>query len=212
MLKAPTSRYNRMVALLIVAVLAVASVFAFVYQASAVHESTNTMVFAVPAGTSPALGDGVVTYHGGDADSSRWTARFHFTGLRPNGRYAVVVQGRFGTDGSPEAVAFTTLCAFQTDGAGAGGCWWYHMVLKRLSVVQLREGDEAGNVVLQATRKPGGPGSITSVANEFSPTPTPAPATPSGTPASPEIGHRRAPVHSGAPGAAQLRHRRAFFT
>lgn len=149
----------------------------------AAHESTNTLTFAVPSGSGTASGDGVVTYHGGDADSSRWTARFHFSGLESNERYVVVVKGRFGEDGSPEAAAFTSLCSFQSDDSGAGGCWWYHIVLNRLNVVQLRSGDAAGSVALQATREPGGPGSITSVPNAFSPTSTPESTPGNGTPA-----------------------------
>ncbi len=180
---------NWMVGLLFAAIVLIAFIIPVVRPASAAHESTNALTFAVPSGSGTSSGDGVVTYHGGDAESSRWTARFHFESLDSNERYVVAVQGRFGEDGSPEAGAFTSLCSFQSDAAGAGGCWWYHIALDRLNVVQLRSGDEAGTVVLQATREPGGPGSITSVPNAFSPTPTPAAApdlsTPGGTPASP---------------------------
>lgn len=151
-------------------------------QVDAAHESTNYLSFAAPSGAGTALGNGEVTYHGGDADSSRWTTQFRFTGLDPNHRYVVVVKGRYGADGSPDAEAFTSLCSFQSNSSGSGGCWWYHKVLRRLGIVQLRTGDETGTVVLQATRDPSGPGSITSIPNAFSPpstlTGTPTDATP----------------------------------
>jgi len=71
-------------------------------------------------------------------------------------------------------------------GAGPGGdgvCWDYFRVLRRLGVIEVREGDLAGPAVLRATRAEG-PGAIGSTPNVFSPpppTPTPgapAPATP----------------------------------
>ena len=164
------------------AILAIAGVIGGFRPVSAEHESTNALAFAAPAGSGDASGVGTVTFHGGDVDTSRWTAQFAFSGLAPGQRYVVVVEGRFGEDGSPEARAFTSLCSFEADASGAGGCWWYHKELRRLGIVQLRSGDEAGAVVLQATRDPGGPGSITSVPNVFSPTATPnaspEPATP----------------------------------
>lgn len=182
MVSGTTMRSKRSLWLMTVAILVVALAIPHVRPTSATHESTNALTFAVPEGPGPASGDGTVTYHGGDADSSRWTSQFHFAGLESNERYVVVVIGRFGEDGSPEAEAFTSLCSFQSDDSGAGGCWWYHIVLDRVNVVQLRSGDEAGTVVLQATRDPGGPGSITSVPNAFSPTPTPDATPDAGTP------------------------------
>ncbi len=178
----------------VAAILAIAVILPSVRPAGAVHESTNVLTFAAPSGTGAASGAGTVSYSGGDEDTSRWTAQFRFDGLDSNERYIVVVKGRFGEDESPEANAFTSLCSFQPDASGTGGCWWYHKVLRRIGIVQLRSGDEAGPIVLQATREPGGPGSITSVPNAFSPTPTPdatpASATPEGTP-SPRVTRHR---------------------
>ncbi|CAA9568523.1 MAG: hypothetical protein AVDCRST_MAG49-3339 [uncultured Thermomicrobiales bacterium] len=155
-------------------------VLAVARSASAAHDTTNTLVFAPVTGSpSPAAtGDGVVEFRGGPEPRSRWSARFGFRGLQPDTDYAVVVQGRFGEDGSPAAEAFTPLCAFRTDPTGAGTCWWYHLGLRRLSVVQVRLGDAAGAPVLQATRAPGGPGTITSRPNPFSPPASPGIATP----------------------------------
>jgi len=141
--------------------------------ASAGHESTNALVFApVDASPSPrAAGEGKIEFHGGSEPKTRWTVTFTFTDLQPATMYMVVVRGRFGADESPEATAFTTLCRFRTDTAGAGGCWDYLVELRRVGVVQLRANGEDGAPVLQATREAGGPGSITSVPNRFSPRP-----------------------------------------
>lgn len=149
-------------------------------SAPAAHESTNALVFAPVAGSpSPgAEGDGLIDFRGGEEPRSRWSAQFRFRRLQPGTAYAVVVQGRFGEDGSPEAGAFTPLCAFRTDGAGDGGCWWYHLGLRRVNAVQVRLGDGAGAPVVQATRDPGGPGAITSLPNAFSPLATPPAGTP----------------------------------
>jgi len=193
-----TMRRDRVVGWLVAVFVVIAVVIPLVIPARAAHESTNTLTFAAPSGSGEASGIGTVTYHGGEVDTSRWTAQFRFTGLDSSKRYVVVVKGRFGEDESPEANAFTSLCSFQSDASGAGGCWWYHKVLRRIGIVQLRSGDEAGTVVLQATREPGGPGSITSVPNALSPTPTPnaSPnsATPEGTP-SPRVTGRRDQLH-----------------
>ena len=121
-----------LVFLAIAAILVIAIVIPFVRPASAGHESTNTLTFAVPMGSGDASGAGTVTYHGGEVDTSRWTAQFSFSGLESGQRYVVVVKGRFGEDGSPEADAFTPLC----------GRRWYHRGLRRLGTVQLRSGNE----------------------------------------------------------------------
>lgn len=141
---------------------------------SAVHEGTSALVFEPVAASvsAGAAGSGLVTFNGGTEPTTRWTATFRFTGLEADTQYAVVVQGRFGADGSAEAEAFTPICAFRADGTGAGGCWDYELGMRRLNVVQLRRGDEAGRSVVQATRGEDGPGSITSVPNRYSPTAT----------------------------------------
>lgn len=155
----------------------------FVRTARAAHESTNILDFAPVAWSAPlATGDGVIDFRGGTDQATRWTARFHFSGLAPNARYVVVVKGRYGEDGSPEAEAFSPLCDFKTDASGTGNCWWYHLGLQRIGVVQLRSDGEAGPVILQATRNPTGPGSIASTPNAFSPSPSVTPATPVGVP------------------------------
>lgn len=142
------------------------------------HESSNRLEFA-PVAASPfaAAGEGTIEFHGGAEPVSRWTVAFQFEGLAPETDYTVFVQGRFGEDGSPEATAFTPLCAFRADAVGAGGCWNYLFGLRRANVLQLRATGEM-EAVLQATRDPAGPGAITRAPNRFSP---PA-ATPSAPP------------------------------
>jgi len=168
------SRRRWLPTLLTVAVVATS----FWRPVAAVHESTNTLVFAPgPASAAPtAAGNGRIDYRGGTEPQSQWTATFAFVGLAPAATYTVVVRGRAGDDGSPAADAFTPICAFATDGAGAGGCWFYLVGLRRVGVVQLRLGAEGGAPVLQATRAAGGPGSIVSLPNRFSPSPVASPA------------------------------------
>jgi hypothetical protein len=120
--------------------------------------------FLLPAAT----GTGIVDYKGGREPSSQWRASFRFTGLEAGASYTVVIRGRFGAAGSPEADSFTPLCSFQTDDVGQGGCFWYFRGLARLNLVQLRTGDENGTPVLGA-RRPRGPGSIETEPNRFSP-------------------------------------------
>lgn len=147
------------------------------------HESSNALVFA-PIANDPspdASGTGTIIFHGGQEPTSRWTVTFQFTGLSAGVDYVVVDQGRFGEDGAPEATAFTPLCSFRSDERGEGGCWDYLLGLRRVSVLQLRENVGGAVPILQATREPGGPGSIVSTRNEFSPSPT---ATSAGTPSS----------------------------
>jgi hypothetical protein len=115
-----------------------------------------------------ATGTGIVDYKGGREPSSQWRASFRFTGLEAGASYTVVIRGRFGATGSPEADSFTPLCSFQTDDVGQGGCFWYFRGLARLNLVQLRTGDENGTPVLGA-RRPRGPGSIETEPNRFSP-------------------------------------------
>jgi len=171
-------------------VLPTAAILAFLVlrPAGAVHESTNTLVFApVPGSPAPtATGTGVVDFRGEPEPESKWVATFRFAGLAPATAYAVAVQGRFGADGSAEADAFTEVCAFRTGDDGAGGCWYYVRAMRRLGAAQLRLDGADGPPVLQATRAPGGPGSITSQPNRFSPSPVASPlASPAATPASP---------------------------
>lgn len=143
----------------------------------AVHESDNELTFE-PVTGSPApagSGTGMFEFRGGAEPESRWTTTFQFIGLRPGTDYITVVQGRFGEDGSSEATAFSPICTFRTDADGNGGCWYYMIGLRRLGVVQVRLGDENGPVVLQATRKEDGPGSISSTSNVHSLTLTATP-------------------------------------
>ena len=138
---------------------------------AAEHYGTNSLVFApiAESSTSRARGFGVVEYKGGSEPRSKWTATFQFDDLPADTTYTVVVQGRFGDDGSVDAYAFSELCWFHSDAAGEGGCWSYFRGLRRLDVVQLRAGDEQGRPVLQATRSDDGPGSITAVPNRYTP-------------------------------------------
>jgi hypothetical protein len=115
-----------------------------------------------------ATGSGIVDYKGGNEPSSQWRASFRFTGLEPGASYTVVIRGRFGARGSIEANALTPLCSFQADVQGQGGCFWYFRGLARLTLVQLRAGDENGTQVLAASRS-GGAGSIVTEPNRFSP-------------------------------------------
>lgn len=161
------------------------------HLADAAHESTNTLTFA-PANGAPAgaSGAGLIEYQGGEDEASRWTTTFSFTGLQPDTRYVVMVQGRFGEDASPSARAFTPLCSFVTSATGDGVCWHYIRQLRRLSIVELRQGNASGSTVLAATRGEGA-GTIGSTPNASSPPPSsPVPATPPdpGTPAASPTG------------------------
>ncbi|CAN5321863.1 hypothetical protein BH24CHL2_BH24CHL2_8440 [soil metagenome] len=138
------------------------------------HESTNDLTFA-PVEDSPSpdgAGEGMIDYHGGGEPDTLWTATFQFTNLEPEQAYAVVVQGRFGEDGTDAAMAFTPICDFETDASGDGGCWYYFVGLRRLAVMELRVGDADGKAVLRATVSEDGPGSLSRMANDFSPTAT----------------------------------------
>jgi hypothetical protein len=134
------------------------------------HFGKNRLRFATVERSSlpDATGTGIVDYKGGKEPTSRWRASFRFAGLDPGANYTVVVRGRFGGPGSREANAFTPLCSFQTDDKGQGGCFWYFRGLARLTVVQLRAGDESGPRVLEASRSRGR-GSIETEPNRFSP-------------------------------------------
>ena len=115
-----------------------------------------------------ATGTGIVDYEGGKEPDSQWRASFRFSGLAARASYTVVIKGRFGAPGSPEEDAFTPLCSFASDAAGEGGCFWYFRGLARLNLVHLRAQDETGPRVLEASRG-GGPGSIETDPNRFSP-------------------------------------------
>ncbi|MGI8643925.1 MAG: hypothetical protein ACR2LS_07390 [Thermomicrobiales bacterium] len=144
----------------------------------AAHESTNVLRFAPPDGTAAdGSGEGRIDYQGGEDEASRWTTTFTFTGLQPETRYDVVVQGRFGEDDTPDASAFTSLCSFQTTASGAGVCWSYIRELRRLGIVEVRQSGNDRSTVLSATRAEG-PGTIASTPNAFSPSPSPASAVP----------------------------------
>jgi len=134
------------------------------------HLGKNRLKFATiePFLLPDATGTGMVEYKGGREPESQWRASFRFTGLEPAASYTVVIEGRFGARGSPEANAFTTLCTFQADVSGQGGCFWYFRGLARLNLVQLRVGDENGVQVLEANRARG-PGAIETEPNRFSP-------------------------------------------
>jgi hypothetical protein len=138
------------------------------------HESTNDLTFE-PVVDSPSpdgAGEGIIDYHGGGEPDTLWTATVQFTDLEPEQAYAVMVQGRYGLDGTDAATAFTPICDFTTDASGDGGCWYYFVGLVRLAVMEVRIGDADGEVVLRATASDDGPGSLSRMANEFSPTAT----------------------------------------
>jgi hypothetical protein len=134
------------------------------------HFGENRLKFATVEGTllPDAEGTGIVEYKGGKEPSSQWRASFRFTGLEPTATYTVIVRGRFGEAGTPEAGAYTPLCSFETDDQGQGSCFWYFRGLARLTIVQLRDGDENGAEVLEASRGRGR-GSIETEPNRFSP-------------------------------------------
>ena len=113
-------------------------------------------------------GTGIVDYQGGKEPSSQWRASLRFTGLEAGASYTVMMIGRFGDPGSPDADDFTPLCSVQTDDEGKGGCFWYFRGLARLNLVQLRTEDENESRMLEASRS-GNLGSITTVPNRFSP-------------------------------------------
>ena len=118
------------------------------------HFGKNRLRFSAvePFLLPDATGTGIVDYKGGREPASQWRASFQFAGLDAGARYTVVIRGRFGAAGSPEADAFTPLCSFQTDDFGQGGCFWYFRGLARLNLVQLRTGGENGTPVLGARR------------------------------------------------------------
>jgi hypothetical protein len=130
----------------------------------------NRLRFATvePSSLPNATGSGIVDYKGGKEPASQWRASFRFTGLEPGASYTVVIRGRFGARDSLEASAFTPLCSFRANDQGQGGCFWYFRGLARLTLVQLRAGDENGTEVLEANRS-GGPGAIETEPNRFSP-------------------------------------------
>ena len=134
------------------------------------HLGKNRLQFAAvdPDVLPDAKGRGIVDYKGGTEPSSQWRASFRFTGLEARASYTVVIQGRFGTPESREAEAFTPLCSFTTDADGVGSCFWYFRGLARLTLVQLRAGDDHGSPVLEAARSRGR-GSIETSRNRFSP-------------------------------------------
>lgn len=134
------------------------------------HFGKNRLKFAsvAPFLRPDATGTGIIEYKGGKEPSSQWRATFRFTGLEPGAEYAVVVKGRLGASGEPEAAAYTPLCSFAADDQGQGSCFWYFRSLARLNTVQLRDDDERGTQVLEA-RRGRGPGSIETEPNRFSP-------------------------------------------
>jgi hypothetical protein len=133
------------------------------------HFGKNRLTFSSvePFLLPDATGSGIVDYKGGNEPSSQWRASFRFTGLGPGAGYTVVIRGRYGAQGSAEADTFTPLCSFQADDQGQGGCFWYFRGLARLTLVQLRAGDENGTQVLEASRSRGA-GSIETEPNRFS--------------------------------------------
>jgi len=134
------------------------------------HFGKNRLRFstAEPFELPDATGTGIVDYKGGREPSSQWRASFRFAGLEPGASYTVVIRGRFGVPGSAAVESFSPLCSFSADDTGQGGCFWYFRGLARLTLVQLRAGDETGTPVLEANRSRG-PGSIETTPNRFSP-------------------------------------------
>lgn len=160
----------------LVMLLSLAAIAFSMSPVTADHESLTRMTFepvensAAPTGS----GTGMVEFHGGQEPDSRWTSTFQFFGVQSGSTYSVVVQGRFGEDGSSEAVAFTPVCEFVAGEDGSGGCWYYFVGLHRLGVVQLRVGSPDGAPVLQATNL-AGPGSMNRTSNAYSLTLTATP-------------------------------------
>ena len=134
------------------------------------HFGKNRLEFEPvdPIALPDATGTGIVDYEGGKEPSSQWRASFRFTGLEARASYTVAIKGRFGAPGSPEEDDLTPLCSFATNAVGEGGCFWYFRGLARLDLVQLRAEDDNGSRVLEASRG-GGPGSIETDPNRFSP-------------------------------------------
>ncbi len=170
----PLRSAHRPMLLVAVLLLVVTLVLAWPGTGLADHESTNNLTFE-PVEDSPSpdgAGEGMIDYHGGGEPDTLWTATFQFTNLEPEQAYAVVVQGRFGEDGTDAATAFTLICDFETDASGDGGCWYYFVGLRRLAIMEVRIGDADGEAVLRATVSEDGPGSLSRMANDFSPTAT----------------------------------------
>lgn len=145
-----------LIALAILLVLVLGAIVVQPWLTQAVHETSNTLAFA-PIDDSPSpdgSGEGIITFNGQPEPDSQWTVRFQVDGLEPNTPYVIAVQGRFGEDDTPEATAFSEICTFRTDDAGRGTCWNYIVGLRRLSIVEVRLGDENGATVLQASRGP----------------------------------------------------------
>ncbi|MEJ7837880.1 MAG: hypothetical protein WKF81_03645 [Thermomicrobiales bacterium] len=167
---------NRWRAVYLILAVTTAILVTSIAPATADHESLTRMTFApVTESADPAAsGVGMVKFHGGEEPDSRWTATFQYFGLRPATMYAVVVQGRFGEDGSEEAAAYTPVCEFVSGDDGSGGCWFYFVGLKRLGVVQVRVDGPDGEAVLQASNKDG-PGDMDRTANAYSLTLTATP-------------------------------------
>jgi hypothetical protein len=155
---------------MLIAVLAFSSFPAAAQFRDLGHFGKNRLKFAAvePFLLADATGTGIVDYKGSREPASQWRASFQFSGLEPGASYTVVIRGRFGATGSPEAGSFTPLCTFSADDTGQGGCFWYFRGLARLNLVQLRAGSENGTQVLEANRFRG-PGSIVTEPNRFSP-------------------------------------------
>ncbi|MGI8924930.1 MAG: hypothetical protein ACR2HJ_13050 [Fimbriimonadales bacterium] len=137
--------------------------------AYAVHDTgNNILTFAPVVGSeSPnARGSGETQITGGRIDTALnngvddgtdvWRASFQFSGLRSRRMYTITVPGRF--DAPPPAES--GIVTFVTDSSGNSRIWFQFAGLARLGVARLRLGGDQGPVVLQATRAPGGPGTI----------------------------------------------------
>ncbi len=152
----------RKIVTVLLAMFAVAALAAL--PALAAHESNNALTFAPVAGSpSPAAaGTGVINYIKGISEeepNTAWSSSFRFQGLEPDTTYTVVVRGRFA-----DPTAFSAICSFTTNAAGAGSCSESFIGLQRLAIAQLRLGGVSGTPVLQATRQAvvSGPGEIVS--------------------------------------------------
>lgn len=91
---------------------------------------------------------------GETSETAVFNTNFHFMDLAPNTFYTVAVRGAFSTDPN----TYGAICSFVSNHNGNGKCRNQVTGLQRLQVAQLRQGNENGTPVLQATREGFGTG------------------------------------------------------
>lgn len=154
---------------IIIPILTLGLVAGIALVAYAVHETGNNVLTFAPVAGSPspnARGSGETQITEGRIDSAPgdgvddgtdvWRASFQFSGLRPRQMYTITVPGRY----DPPPPAESGIVSFVTDSYGNSRIWFQFVGLARLGVARVRLGGDQGQVVLQATRAAGGPGSI----------------------------------------------------